>query len=149
MAGKCLICGLGSATLHSHHVVPQAYGGVGGPEVDLCGDCHTNVHAHAIAILSFKRNGKNKVKNFWRTAEEEDTARPLVAQIVNAALNYRGIKQFKMITTLDEVTYNNLRLLKNDLGKKSLEATLAYCIQYVYNKHHGNEQKKSTNIHGW
>ena len=138
-----------SASLHHHHVIPQAFGGVEGPQVPLCGDCHTNIHAHALAILSFKKSGgKSKVKQFWLSEETERNALPLVSKIVDAALNYSGSKEYKMVCTLDSDTYNALKFLKKDLGQTSLEATLKYLIKYVHHQKHG-APKQRTNVNGW
>ena len=146
MTERCVICKCASTILHRHHVIPRCYGGRDGAQVDMCGDCHTTLHAYALAILAFQRNGK-PIQNFWKTAEDEDRARPLVAQIVKAAQNYEGPKEYKMMLTLDAETYNMLKFMKNNLAISSLEKTLASCIKLVYNMHHG--EKRSTNRNGW
>ena len=146
---RCTVCNCTSAALHHHHVIPQAFGGVDGPQVPLCGDCHTSIHAHALALLAFKRSGgKSKVKQFWQTEDLEQRALPLVSKIVEAALNYSGSKEYKMVCALDTETYNCLKFLKKDLGQTSLDAALKYLIKYVYEQKHGAKLQK-TNIRGW
>lgn len=46
-ADRCFICG-GTDGLHSHHVIPEAYGGSDGPQVPLCGTHHTLIHSIAL-----------------------------------------------------------------------------------------------------
>jgi predicted HNH restriction endonuclease len=40
----CKYCGNTVFNLESHHIVPVSYGGKNSPVVDLCADCHTNIH---------------------------------------------------------------------------------------------------------
>lgn len=37
-------------SIEYHHIVPQSYGGTDGPQVALCGNCHTGIHT-----LSYKQ----------------------------------------------------------------------------------------------
>lgn len=39
---RCWVCGASST--EDHHVVPRTYGGENGPQVSLCGNCHTCLH---------------------------------------------------------------------------------------------------------
>ena len=41
-------------TLHSHHVIPQAFGGANGPTVDLCSNDHNLLHSVALCMTGSK-----------------------------------------------------------------------------------------------
>lgn len=45
----CLCPGDEGNKLHSHHVVPRAYGGIDGPTVTLCTSHHSGIHDAALA----------------------------------------------------------------------------------------------------
>jgi len=44
----------GSAQREIHHIIPQAYGGVNGPTVDLCDTHHSCLHKLAVAVRNRK-----------------------------------------------------------------------------------------------
>lgn len=48
-SNTCWVHG-GVGSIEYHHIVPQAYGGEHGPQVALCGNCHTGIH-----LLSYKQ----------------------------------------------------------------------------------------------
>src|ERR1700740_900273 len=44
---KCTTCPTVTESIHSHHVIPVAYGGKkNGLRVNLCGNCHNLVHKY-------------------------------------------------------------------------------------------------------
>lgn len=44
-------------TLHRHHVIPQAFGGVNGPTVELCTNDHNLLHSVAVCMTGKKPYG--------------------------------------------------------------------------------------------
>ena len=150
MINTCTICNIRSDSIHSHHVIPQAYGGVDGPQVPLCGSCHTSVHAHAVYLIAFTRNGgTSKPKQFWTTGDLESAAIGYVTAIVKAAQSYEGPKTCKIVCNLDEETYNRLKMIQLDTAQSSLKKTLDFCINYVYNRNCNKIKKNQTNHQGW
>ena len=53
MTDSCKLCGRGTG-VHWHHEIPQAYGGVNGPQTPLCGGHHTLVHNLALELYRTK-----------------------------------------------------------------------------------------------
>ncbi len=39
---------------HTHHIIPQAYGGVDGPVVDVCDSHHASLHKIALRLIGSK-----------------------------------------------------------------------------------------------
>lgn len=129
-SGNCTICGCYSATIHYHHCIPQAYGGVDGPVVPLCGNCHTILHANANAVLASVKTNSRKM--FWQTPEQLEKATPLVKLIVESARKTVVNKTFKMTVEMDSETYSMLKFLKKDFGTASLEDALKHCVKKTF-----------------
>ena len=128
-AVRCSICTNPTSTPHLHHVLLQAHGGERGPQVPLCGDCHTRLHNHVTGLVSAIRRGKTLKKRYWNSLAEESRALPLVEIAVQAALNPMTGGKHPIMLKLDTAEYNRLKVLKVDLGLSSIEKTLLYCIQ--------------------
>lgn len=60
LADKCWVCEEGISALsttrkrNDHHVIPEAYGGVDGPQVSLCSAHHSLLHDVATAFIAGK-----------------------------------------------------------------------------------------------
>lgn len=150
---SCYICTQQDAVMHLHHVVPQSAGGKDGPTVDLCSRCHNLLHSHALSVAArVRNNGKTKVRQFWKTSEEEANAQPLLNELVQAILREsRSARPHIVSTTVDTDLYMAFKMLKIDLGLTSLEETLKYCIRFTLS-HRGltcNEQNKQEGISMW
>jgi hypothetical protein len=130
---QCVVCGyVTEGVTHSHHTTPQAYGGHDSLQVDLCSNCHNNIHAHALALITFQRNGKPIKRRFWNNSEQEARAMPLVQKIVAAEATVDPeAREITLNVTIDSVTHRKLKLLKQDLASRgitSLEGTLLFLI---------------------
>jgi hypothetical protein len=132
----CLICGDNSGVLHSHHTVPRSRGGEHSLQIPLCGTCHTQLHAHALFIVSKinnpKRNKKQPIRKFWRSPEDEARAEKYLQILVQAlilpipdGLERKHLVSFNASTVL----FEQIKLLQLDLGFSSLEKTFEFCIQ--------------------
>lgn len=124
----CHICEVETAVPHQHHIIPREYGGEQGPTIPLCGNCHTRLHAEAEAVLSYKRTGKH-IKSFWSSSRQAKRASPLVAAIVQSALDTKEKKTYKLNLEIDSATYKQLHLFKKDQGFTSLEQAVLFCVR--------------------
>lgn len=132
---KCLICGVGTSAIHYHHTIPRSCGGENSVQVPLCGNCHTTLHAHGLAIAARAKGSKRHVNQFWPSPEQEDNALPLLKVLVTALLNPDNKSRIPFQLSFDPYLYNALKVLKSDLGLSSLEKTLKYClIQALHEK---------------
>lgn len=52
------------AKLHSHHVVPTAFGGRDGPQVTVCSNHHNNLHDAAKMLMRLKGNVAAVVEHY-------------------------------------------------------------------------------------
>jgi hypothetical protein len=130
----CIICGVRSAALHEHHVVPRSCGGSQGETIMICGQCHTTLHAHG-SFLASKRVGNRPAKQFWSNPDHERRAMPYLTKLVTALLASRDVDfdSSSRLRTLSlrmtEDMYRALKLLKMDIGASSLESALQFCVQ--------------------
>ena len=135
---NCKVCGVHEATMHEHHTVPQARGGKNSLTVTLCPTCHNNVHSQASYIIANIKNfNKQKEKKvFWKTAELEERARPLVRLLVEYFLEPVEDGSGRYIISVETTTKvaRLLKLLKSDIeGCSSISSVVLYCIHYVAN----------------
>ena len=119
--------------LHDHHIVPQAYGGVDGPQVTLCGSHHTLIHEVAL-----------KPKQEWAQripVEHHATLGQLVSIIANARASTKHLEKPMTINhKLSMDRSRRLRELKLLLGQKSITAALDMAIDIVYDQLHPAKQ---------
>ena len=119
---QCWVCSESSG-LNNHHVIPQAYGGVNGPQVTLCAVCHSKVHATAL-----------KPAGVWHHMLQGDAKlMELTRLIAEARARCRGVArpmmvQHKFSTSRGE----QLRELKHLLGCGSITDTLDKCVDILY-----------------
>lgn len=96
---------LGVGSIEYHHIVPQTYGGRDGPQVAICGNCHTGVHNLSYKSLLFDGSIDDM------TAQLELTRKFAEAWISRAVLN--GEKQEVVLVrawALAEVIFRSRRL---------------------------------------
>lgn len=125
---QCHICRVNTPVPHKHHIIPREYGGESGPVIELCGNCHTRIHAEAESVLAYKRTGR-PIKTYWSSSEEAKRATPLVSAIVQSALNTKEKKKYKMNLEFDSETYKKLHIFKKDNNFSSLEETVIFCVR--------------------
>lgn len=135
---QCVICLNVPSTPHMHHVIPQCYGGVDGPQVLLCASCHNDLHNQALSILSFKDGKCKKVRHIFKDEQSLERAKPLISAIVLAAQNNSKKETVKIQLELPTDIYSQLKFIQKDTGKSSLIKTLVYCIQYTYSRNCNN-----------
>ena len=144
--GSCTICLSSGTVLHMHHTVPQARGGKDSLQIPLCGDCHTILHANALAVVSRIKNPNRKVRRFWKTEAIQDRAERwlqiLVAALMTPDENAAAITEHPVGTKLDAEYFQLFKTLAADLGC-SQENTVLYCIKYVLSKRGIKNEKKS------
>jgi hypothetical protein len=127
---NCYICG-DKYGLHTHHIIPRAYGGTNGPTVTLCGGCHTLIHSIAVH--------KNKEERNRMMQGHSERQKIKIIELVDIIRRARiSSRQFKRPMTLqlilDAETATMLRQLKRMLGAKSLSQALFRCIRSSYDK---------------
>lgn len=118
----CWICS-DRASLHNHHIVPQAYGGVDGPQVTLCASCHNGVHHVA--------DGREEMKpDYWNTEIRLRKAITLIRIIVDARKLSSGSenKQASVTIVMSSQLVKKLDELKASLGLSSRVSTIKTLI---------------------
>lgn len=135
--GSCTICLKYTPTLHWHHTVPQALGGVDSLQIPLCGDCHTVLHAYGSALCAKIKNGRPIVKDYWSCPSDAKRAEPWIQILVEAMLNppiRAEDKTYKLCVDVDHGTRQGLGQLSELLGKQAtLSDTVLYCIAFTLN----------------
>jgi hypothetical protein len=125
---NCWVCSQRHG-LNDHHVIPQAYGGVDGPQVTLCASHHTLIHTVAL-----------QKKAAWATAcgeshthEQTQKLLQLVAIIAKARAATRHLAKPLQIqhkfTTERGVKIRELKIM---LRCSSLAGTLDSLVDLVY-----------------
>lgn len=154
---RCLICGNFTKTIHWHHTIPQACGGVDSLQIPLDGDCHTQLHAKASAVVaSIHGNRKTKIGSYWQNPMHEQYAEPWIQILVSAMLvPPAGEDKLVLLPSLrvkQELRYG-LELLKREFGNISVANALLYCIQFtlkqkgiVYEQQHKSNYKKHSDL---
>lgn len=132
----CFICLEQHRSWHSHHVTMRAKTGELGPQVVLCGSCHTGIHAVATARVAKLRGGNPNPKNLeWsysRHNKEVENAEALIQPLVKVMLLTDGADLPKVTSLQLPVDINNgLMKLKKDLGVTSKTAAILYCCASV------------------
>ncbi len=128
----CCIPGCNRTTgIHGHHVIPQAYGGVNGPVVPLCGAHHTLIHDMGLKNRADVREALIK--------DEPEAAKPklleLAGIIVRARMHMatnRIARPLTLQVNLSAERADKLRELKQLLGVSSQDAVINACIDIVY-----------------
>lgn len=118
---RCPVC-LNELPLQSHHIKPIEYGGPkDGPQVDLCANCHLNIHYTAEGLCS-----KNGLKKRYLLDDQMNRATQYIEAIIRAKLTYfRESDDIKKIR-IEVPSWLLIRLHKRkfDRGFHSLEKYL-------------------------
>jgi hypothetical protein len=124
----CWLCG-DSSSLHEHHIIPQAYGGVDGPLVTLCATCHNGVHHVA--------DGRSEMRpTSWDRPDRLFKSQFLTGSIVKARILSSKSANKKVTVTL-ELSANEammLDFLKSQSGSSSRVNTLRDLIATTYRR---------------
>lgn len=124
----CWICS-DRASLHNHHIIPQAYGGTDGPQVTLCASCHNGVHHVADGRVDMR-------PDYWDTDERVVKSNTLVNLIVNARKLSSGSenKQVAITIILTSQQAKHLDRVKAALGLSSRVSTIKTLIDLFYQR---------------
>lgn len=126
----CWVCA-GKHGLNDHHVIPEAYGGVDGPQVTLCASHHTLIHTVALRPRSRWRQELAPHHN------EEQLAKlmQLVDIIAKAKAATRGLKR-PLVVQHKFSTERGIKLkeLKYLLGCSSLTSTLDKLVDVLHSQ---------------
>lgn len=134
---QCWVCGRKDG-MHSHHVIPRAYGGLDGPVVDLCGGHHTLIHTAALK----KSNNARELEYNGHTEEEKARLRELVKIIRRARVMSKHMRRpITLQLNLDAAHALRLRELKRLLGANSLQQTVIRCINFCYSVKNVHQEK--------
>lgn len=130
---------LGRGSIEYHHIVPRAYGGENGPQVALCGNCHTGIHNLSFKSLLFDGQlaGHEKILSLTKefasdwipssALKSKEQNRILVRawglanvifksrKLVNTA-DEEGNKKIQFHTTFDGEENRMLKVLKTSYG---------------------------------
>lgn len=131
----CYICRAETPHTHEHHVTMQSKTGDRGPVVDLCGDCHTQIHTVAKARYAKLRGGKPNPQNLqWFSRQRgADTANAelLISALVQIELTMQEVEQPRMLSLRLPVDLNRgLELLIQETGQSKVNTLLA-CLRHV------------------
>lgn len=124
----------GTEQMHSHHILPRAYGGVDGPEVTICDGHHSTVHRVGECLIHEKAHHQ-----FLRG---ESTVRVqrimyLASRIHEMYLKTKNDpnKAVTFTTVLTARHRNMIDALKPVLGARSREAVFIQALESLYKRH--------------
>lgn len=66
---RCWVCG--RPATEDHHLIPQSYGGVNGPQVSLCGNDHTTLHTISYRVALFELPDESSTTSAVRKAIQQ------------------------------------------------------------------------------
>lgn len=124
----CWICE-GTASLHNHHIIPQAYGGVDGPQVTLCASCHNGVHHVADGRIDMR-------PDYWATVSQIEKSNTLI-YLIQQARSIASGSDNKQITVTLILTAKEAKMLdavKRILGSSSRVSTIKTLIDLTYQR---------------
>ena len=124
----CWVCH-DASSLHEHHIIPQAYGGVDGPTVTLCATCHNGVHHVADGRVDMQPTS-------WNETERLHRAQWLVSAIAQARIVASKSANKRVIVTL-ELSANEAKMLdriKQSIGSTSRVDTLRTLLKQTYQR---------------
>jgi hypothetical protein len=136
----CFICHCVPSAPHEHHPILQASGGTDEGTITLCSECHNAVHKEINRLCAVYRKGKGGASGVnWKTcrhSQEVVLATSVIMTGVKSVLTYDGEASGKINIKLDPATHQILISLKQRMGAKSIQKTIAACINYTA-KHSG------------
>ena len=124
----CWVCHE-TSSLHEHHIIPQAYGGVDGPTVTLCATCHNGVHHVADGRIEMQPTS-------WNEGDRDTRGKWLVNAIIQARIVASKSANKRVIVTL-ELSANEATMLdriKQSTGSNSRVNTLKDLIKLTYQR---------------
>lgn len=124
----CWVCD-DVSSLHEHHIIPQAYGGVDGPTVTLCATCHNGVHHVADGRADMRPSS-------WVTPERNRKGTWLSDTIVKARVlaSTSDNKQAKVILELSANETKMLDQITQAIGSTSRVKTLKELIHKMHQR---------------
>lgn len=145
--GACALCYAQSSPEY-HHILPVAFGGVDGPQIRLCADCHSSVHRVAISadykggVYSASSGVDLLTENEkWQCSRDPHTTRArahwLVSVIVAGERSVQGNpnKITRKSLQLSGVEHTMVKELKAVIpGCKSQEDAIKFAIRLAHNQ---------------
>lgn len=118
---------------HRHHLIPQAYGGVDGPQVSLCDSHHSALHEIALRLYT----GKPYYQLVTRDPDKDERLLYLAQVAYNARLATENDPHKKkvIVLSLTGETFLRLKKLKGVYPKLSQQSLVVASINMLYNKH--------------
>lgn len=146
----CWVCGT-YGNLELHHVIPRSYGGENGPQVQVCGTCHTGVHALSLITSLFDGSIFTESETILAvTTATKDWLKPtkFVARmlrawclgyiIYQARLQLKGVeepnKKVKFSTTFSGEVSRKLKVIAKAEGNLSQEEMIVRLIHDKYDR---------------
>jgi hypothetical protein len=127
----CWIC-QGKDGLNDHHVIPQAYGGVDGPQVTLCATHHTLIHAVALKVKAIR---DHLIITHTSNKEQQGKLSQLIELIARARAATKSMEKPMMVQhKFNKERSRKLKDLKYLLGRKSIADTLDACIDTLHDQ---------------
>ena len=124
----CCVCGT-RVSLHEHHVVPRAYGGLNGPTVMICAVHHNLIHTAALN----KNVTAREALLADHTEEQKIRLRELILVIRKSRTASKFMRRPMVLQlTLDPEQASQLRQLKKLIGASSLSQTVTRSLSIVY-----------------
>jgi hypothetical protein len=124
--------------MHTHHVQMRALTGERGVLVDLCGGCHTDLHAIAAARVSVLRGGKSKQCREWpyrRVHNEPERAEYLIQELVRVMMVVDSTHlPKKMSLDVPADVSRGITLLKSQWGASNKSQVVLACVLLVLKK---------------
>ena len=111
--------------MEQHHIWPTHLGGaVDGPQVWLCGNCHSKIHYAALGLYNGKRPREDEA---WLKR-----ATPLITRIVRAMRQAENDPlddaPARIIIKIDKNTLRRIHTRKRDRGYRSLQTYIMALI---------------------
>lgn len=140
--GPCWVCGI-SVAIESHHIIPCAYGGVDGPQINLCAIDHELVHSlsyhlandewHDVVVKDERLRRMPKT----RLLEALDVILYLSQRIKNARELTKGDinKGARVMSKLDAQQHKELKALAK-YWNINQDLALQRAITETYKKYH-------------
>lgn len=116
--------------LNDHHVIPQAYGGVNGPQVTLCATHHTFIHTLSLRPVV---EWETILTSHTSCLKQRSKLRELAELIRKAkAATHNMQRPIVVHHKLDVARSKKLKDLKFLLGQSSITNTVDVCIDTMY-----------------
>lgn len=139
---KCPICFKEKLLIEEHHEIPRASGGISGPTIMLCSECHKSIHLCARKILAHKGSEIYEItKSFYNKSLAKDLIKSIV---VNSLRKLEGKIPDKELTYTVTLEFPGkirrfLEILCKD-NKQSIKKFLENIIlNYINNKFPNNK----------